>query len=151
MRSRPVASSPHHGHVAIQSSTPRSQRGQTFWNASYFHVCSRPHQGQNRIGYITPPPQPHSQRRWNLNPLGALSGSSLESSSAMFRPHQGQNDDASETIQPQYAHSAPVSRCVSLHSSLRLQLGQLLQNRSSSVWQRGQRSSGVGTSRRLIG
>ena len=59
---------------------------------------------------MTPPPQPQSQRAWNLNPFGALSGSSLESSSWMLRPHQGQNDDASDTIHPQYAHSAPVSR-----------------------------------------
>jgi hypothetical protein len=59
-----------------------------------------------------------------LNPFGAISGSSLESLSWMVRPHQGQNDDASDTIQPQYAHSAPVSRWVSRHSSRRLQLGQ---------------------------
>jgi hypothetical protein len=84
----------------------------------------RPHQGQKRIGYITPPPHPQSQRAWNLNPFGAFSGASLESLSLMLRPHQGQNDDASETIQPQYAHSAPVSRWVSGHSSRRLQLGQ---------------------------
>jgi hypothetical protein len=42
----------------------------------------------------------------------------------MSRPHQGQNDDASDTIHPQYAHSALVSRSVSRHSSRRLQLGQ---------------------------
>ncbi len=76
------------------------------------------------MGYITPPPHPQSQRAWYLKPLGALSGSSLESLSLMSRPHHGQNDDASDTIHPQYAHSAFVSRSVSRHSSRRLQLGQ---------------------------
>src|SRR5207253_1944194 len=40
-------------------------------------------------------------RRWYLNPLGALSGSGLESRSAMSRPHQGQNEKLSDTTQPQ--------------------------------------------------
>jgi hypothetical protein len=77
--------------VSIQSSTPRSQLGQTFWKCSYRHVCacSLPHHGQCCIGYISPPLH-RLQRRWNLKPLGARNGSALESWSAMSRPHHGQ-------------------------------------------------------------
>src|SRR5437667_322192 len=51
---------------------------------------------------MTPPPQPQRQRRWNLNPFGALSGTALESRSAMSRPHHGQWEKLSETTQPQF-------------------------------------------------
>src|SRR5213076_2270660 len=101
MRSRPVASSPHQGQTSIQSLTPLLQWGQMFWNSRKCHFWGRPHQGQNRIGYITPPPHPQRQRRSYLNPFGALSGSGLDASSVMSRPHQEQNEKASETIQPQ--------------------------------------------------
>ena len=50
---------------------------------------------------ITPPPHPQLQRRVNLKPLGALRGSGLEWLSAMLRPHQGQNENRSDTTQLQ--------------------------------------------------
>src|SRR5439155_302161 len=56
---------------------------------------------QHVPGDLVPPPQPHWQRRWYLNPFGALSGSGLEARSAMSRPHQGQNEKLSDTTQPQ--------------------------------------------------
>jgi hypothetical protein len=85
----------------MRSSTPLLQCGQRLSNCWYFHFCGRSHHGQKAIGYITPPPQPHSHRRSYRNPLGAFRGSTLERRSAMARPHHGQNECLSDTTQPQ--------------------------------------------------
>src|SRR3989442_4160198 len=69
----------------------------------------------------------------------------------MSRPHHGQNENLSDTIQRQYRHSVLVMRWVSRHSSRRPQLGQKAQNGSSSARHVGQRTSGLGTSRRRRG
>ena len=79
MRFCPVASRPHQGHAFIQSSTPRRQCGQV--PSKYrdsFHICGSSHQGQNGMGYITPPPQLASHFASKRNPRGAFSGTSLE-------------------------------------------------------------------------